>query len=132
ILTILINSIIKNVLMKKLLPTLSLLFFSVFINAQEKEIDSLNELLKKHKEPDTIRLNILNSLSHHYASVNVEQGIQVSDQAITLAQKLDYKEQLARAYINKANNYIVAGKDSLALKLFHKIIDLSNAVNKAA
>lgn len=118
--------------MKKLLPTLSLLFFSVFINAQEKEIDSLNELLKKHKEPDTIRLNILNSLSHHYASVNVEEGILMSDQAIALAQKLDYKEQLARAYINKANNYIIAGKDSLALKLFHKIIDLSNAVNKAA
>src|SRR5690606_29470023 len=100
------------------LPTLILLFLSVFVCAQQKEIDSLNELLKKYKQPDSIRLNILNSLSYHYESVNTEQGLVVSDQAIALAQKLNYKEQLARAYINKANNYISAGKDSLALKLY--------------
>ncbi|MBP0904089.1 tetratricopeptide repeat protein [Mariniflexile gromovii] len=115
--------------MKRLLPTVMLLFLSVFVCAQQKEIDSLNELLKKHKELDTIRLNILNSLSYHYESVNTEHGLVVSDQAIALAQKLNYKEQLARAYINKANNYISAGKDSLALKLYYKTLDIFNSKN---
>ncbi len=111
--------------MKTLLPTTFILFFSVLLHAQQKEIDSLNTLLRNHKTLDTIRLGILNSLSHHYASVNIEQGLAVSDQAIELAQRLNYKEQLVRAYINKANNYITAGKDSLALKLFYKTLDIS-------
>lgn len=115
--------------MKTLLPTIFILFFSVFLHAQQKEIDSLNTLLSNYKAMDTMRLGILNSLSHHYASVNIEQGLAVSDQAIELAQKLNYKEQLARAYINKANNYITAGKDSLALKLFYKTIGISASKN---
>lgn len=115
--------------MKQQLPTILILFFSVFVGAQQKEIDSLNELLKKYKEPDTIRLNILNSLSYHYEAFDTEQGLLVSDQAIALAQKLNYKEQLARAYINKANNYISAGKDSLALKLYYKSLDIFNSKN---
>ncbi|MEN3322356.1 tetratricopeptide repeat protein [Mariniflexile soesokkakense] len=115
--------------MKRQLPTIILLLFSVFVGAQQKKIDSLSELLKKHKEPDTIRLNILNSLSYYYEAINSEQGLLVSDQAIALAQKLNYKEQLARAYINKAHNYITAGKDSLALKLYYKSLDIYTSKN---
>src|SRR5690606_6964915 len=114
--------------MNKLLPLFFILFFSVFLHAQQKEIDSLNKLLMRHKALDGARLDILNSLSHHYASVDIKQGLSVSNQAIELAQKLNNKEQLTRAYINKANNYITAGRDSLALKLFYKTIDISNSM----
>src|SRR5690606_16807503 len=47
------------------------------------------------------------------------------NQAIALAERLNDEEQLAKAYINKADNYITAGKDSLALNLLHQSLKLS-------
>lgn len=116
--------------MKRQLLIFVFLLSSIFVDAQQKEIDSLNELLKNYKTNDTIRLDILNSLSYHYASINAEQGITLADEAIALAQKLNYKNQIGRAYINKANNYITAGRDSLAFKLLHKTLDISNSENR--
>lgn len=115
--------------MRKRALTILLFIFSLFIFAQQKKIDSLNNLLKNHKENDTIRLNILNGLANYYESVDAETGLHVSDKAIELASILGYKEQLAKAYINKAYNYIAVGKDSFALKLFYKSIDIYTSKN---
>lgn len=111
--------------MKKQLLVIFVLFLWVCSVAQQKQIDSLIVLLNKHKTADTTRLHILNSLSYHYQSVNSEKGIDASNEAITIAQALNYQEQLARAYLNKAYNYINSGKDSLALKLFYKSLDIA-------
>lgn len=113
--------------MKSFVSTIVLLFFCVFLQAQQKEIDSLNHLLQIHKTADADRLHLLNSLAYYYATVNVEKGLELSDEAIAIAERLNVKPQLGRAYINKANNYITAGKDSLALNLLHKVLELPNA-----
>ena len=115
--------------MKKQLPTIFMLLFSFFVMSQQKKIDSLNLILKNHKLLDSVKLNILNSLAFHYDAVDANKGLMIADQAIDLANKLNYKEQLARAYINKANNYISIGKDSLALKLFYKSISIFESKN---
>src|SRR5690606_11026679 len=54
-------------------------------------------------------------------------GLELSSEAIAIAERLNDKPQLGRAYINKANNYITAGKDSLALNLLHKVLEFPNA-----
>lgn len=113
--------------MKSFVPTVVLLFFCVFLQAQQKEIDSLNHLLQIHKTTDANRLHLLNSLAYYYATVNVEKGLELSSEAIAIAERLNDKPQLGRAYINKANNYITAGKDSLALNLLHKVLEFPNA-----
>lgn len=113
--------------MKSFVSTIVLLFFCVFLQAQQKEIDSLNHLLQIHKTADADRLHLLNSLAYYYATVNVEKGLELSSEAIAIAERLNVKPQLGRAYINKANNYITAGKDSLALNLLHKVLELPNA-----
>jgi tetratricopeptide (TPR) repeat protein len=113
--------------MKSFVSTIVLLFFCVFLQAQQKEIDSLNHLLQIHKTADADRLHLLNSLAYYYATVNVEKGLELSDEAIAIAERLNVKPQLGRAYINKANNYITAGKDSLALNLLHKVLEFPNA-----
>ena len=115
--------------MKKQLPTIFMLLFSFFVMAQQKKIDSLNLILKNHTALDSVKLDILNSLAFHYDAVDAKKGLIVADQAIDLANKLNYKEQLARAYINKANNYISVGEDSLALKLFYKSISIFESKN---
>lgn len=113
--------------MKSFVSTIVLLFFCVFLQAQQKEIDSLNHLLQIHKTADADRLHLLNSLAYYYATVNVEKGLELSSEAIAIAERLNVKPQLGRAYINKANNYITAGKDSLALNLLHKVLEFPNA-----
>lgn len=113
--------------MKSFVSTIVLLFFCVFLQAQQKEIDSLNHLLQIHKTADADRLHLLNSLAYYYATVNVEKGLELSSEAIAIAERLNDKPQLGRAYINKANNYITAGKDSLALNLLHKVLEFPNA-----
>jgi tetratricopeptide (TPR) repeat protein len=113
--------------MKSFVSTIVLLLFCVFLQAQQKEIDSLNHLLQIHKTADANRLHLLNSLAYYYATVNVEKGLELSDEAIAIAERLNDKAQLGRAYINKANNYITAGKDSLALNLLHKVLEFPNA-----
>src|SRR5690606_8775111 len=113
--------------MKSFVSTIVLLFFCVFLQEQQKEIDSLNHLLQIHKTADADRLHLLNSLAYYYATVNVEKGLELSDEAIAIAERLNVKPQLGRAYINKANNYITAGKDSLALNLLHKVLEFPNA-----
>jgi tetratricopeptide (TPR) repeat protein len=113
--------------MKSFLSTVVFLLFCVFLKAQQKEIDSLNHLLQIHKTADANRLHLLNSLAYYYATVNVEKGLELSSEAIAIAERLNDKAQLGRAYINKANNYITAGKDSLALNLLHKVMEFPNA-----
>lgn len=113
--------------MRSFVSTIVLLLFCVFLQAQQKEIDSLNHLLQIHKTADANRLHLLNSLAYYYATVNVERGLELSDEAIAIAERLNDKAQLGRAYINKANNYITAGKDSLALNLLHKVLEFPNA-----
>lgn len=113
--------------MKSFLSTVVFLLFCVFLKAQQKEIDSLNHLLQIHKTADANRLHLLNSLAYYYATVNVEKGLELSSEAIAIAERLNDKAQLGRAYINKANNYITAGNDSLALNLLHKVMEFPNA-----
>src|SRR5690606_34275070 len=111
--------------MKKLLPTLSLLFFSVFINAQEKEIDSLEKLLEVNKKYDSIRLNILDKLSVNYSSYNAKRGLELSNEGLALATALKHDKGIANAYMNMGYNYITLGDNSLALKSFQKAMDIS-------
>ncbi|HYG20971.1 MAG TPA: tetratricopeptide repeat protein [Ohtaekwangia sp.] len=83
--------------------------------AQELKLDSLNQALEGHPQPDTIRLAILNEIAYAYYTVEPDKGIAFATEAIALAQQLDRPAQLASAYNHKGSNHWAKGEDSLAL-----------------
>lgn len=84
--------------------------------APAQQPDSLRAALAVHTQEDTIRLDLLNSLSYLYYQTDPEQGIHTATEALLLAGKLNRPEGRARAYRNRAINYWSQGRDTLALR----------------
>ncbi|MGP8217298.1 MAG: tetratricopeptide repeat protein [Bacteroidia bacterium] len=98
--------------------------------AQTHEIDSVRNLLETDKE-DTNRVNTLNNLSRQlYLLSDYSQSDSLAQISLALAQKINYKQGMGKAYLNKGNiyedqgNYTEALKNQLqGLKIFQEIRD---------
>ncbi|MBC7864782.1 MAG: tetratricopeptide repeat protein, partial [Bacteroidia bacterium] len=87
-----------------------LLFFAgmSFIFSQNKKIDSLKILLKTDKE-DTNKVNHLNNFGWELRQSNPDTAIIISNQALAIAEKVDWKKGIANAFGHLgAYNYIKA------------------------
>jgi tetratricopeptide (TPR) repeat protein len=91
-------------------------------NAQKP--DSLLRELNNYKKEDTIKLNLLNSISKAYQYTNIPRGLQIADTAIKLAQKLNEQSGLAMAYKVKGENYYRQNSYSLASELFKQALTI--------
>ncbi len=120
---------------KKLLFSLSLIFFSTFCFSQNGETDSLKKVLSVEKE-DSIRVNILLALSQNYFSSGPEEAINYAVQAKNLASKIEYTIGLAHAYKYIGIAYYMQGnylasidnyENSLAI--FKKLNDKNGVAN---
>lgn len=80
---------------KLLLAIITLAQFSSF--AQSKTVDSLKALLQNHKL-DTIQCNNYMVLALHYENSSYDSAIKYSNQAVLLAQKLNFNKGLFAAY----------------------------------
>ncbi|MCB0461938.1 MAG: tetratricopeptide repeat protein [Flavobacteriaceae bacterium] len=116
--------------MRVLLLYFTVLFISTTTTyGQQQKIDSLNELLTRHKALDTVRLKILDDLALSYSSYNPDKGLELSNEGLALATALKHQKGMANAYMNKGYNYITLSNDSLALKCFKKAMEISNKSN---
>lgn len=109
--------------MKKLLFFLLLSFCSFsFLFAQQRKIDSLENLLKTDKE-DTNKVNHLNQLGGRYGEVQLlEKDSVYSFGAVELAKKLNYQTGLAKAYNNLGIINLLHSNYSTALDYFSKAL----------
>lgn len=99
------------------------------VKAQQKEVDSLLKELSTHTKEDTVRLNLLNSLTYNYYNIDPDKGLSTGDDAIALAQKLDNKAKLAEAYRSKGINQWARGEYPSALELYGKAQQLFESLN---
>ncbi len=113
--------------MKKILLLLLICIAAAHVHAQQKNLDSLLNELKKHSQEDTVRLNLLHNISVAYQSVNPTEGINRCNEGINLARKLKNKTGLGNALSSKGINYLNKGEyDSsllilkTALQIFEK------------
>ena len=85
------------------------LFLNIFSAGAQKQgqplIDSILRGLPQMK-PDTLKVKALNSLSYEYTRIDVDEGIRYGNEALVLAEKLDWKKGIANAYRFLAINYI--------------------------
>ena len=97
--------------------------------AQQRELDSLIQVLSQHPQRDTIRVELLNDIAYAYYNIDPEKGLQVADSAITLAQQISPHHRLASAYSNKGSNYWAKGDDSLAMIMYKKALHMYDSSN---
>ena len=105
--------------MKHLSYLLLLLMFQVGYTQLQK-IDSLKSVLESQTEQDLNRLNTLNKLASEYNVINPSEGLRMSGEAIKLAELLDAKMSLAKAYKSKAQNHHALSQDSRAMLMYDK------------
>ena len=97
--------------------------------AQQKELDSLLNILNGHGKEDTVKLTLLNDIAYAYCMTDPQKGLQTADKAIALAQKLNDKNKLASAFSNKGVNYWADGNDSMALQFYQRALSIHQSNN---
>ncbi len=85
--------------------TILLVFFSVFsasLLAQNARLDSLKNELTIHQEEDTIRVELLNTITWSYLYTDIDKAQAVNKEAEILARKLNFNSGKAKALYSKA------------------------------
>ncbi len=116
---------------------ISLFFFFLFflftgsIQSQNKEIDSLKNELKIHKEKDTIRVKLLNYLAFHNYRNNPPEATTYVEEALKLAYEIKSEKSIAQSlyikgfvYMEQANFEVAINNLNNALKHYTTLKDL--------
>jgi len=93
----------------------------------QPRIDSLLKELPKQKE-DTNRVNLLNSLSWDYSSINPTEGIKYGQQGLDLATKLAWKEGIAWGNHSLGSNYQHKSDYPKAIEYEFKALKISEEI----
>jgi tetratricopeptide (TPR) repeat protein len=114
-----------------------ILFFFLFflftgsIQSQNKEIDSLKNELKIHKEKDTIRVKLLNYLAFHNYRNNPPEATTYVEEALKLAYEIKSEKSIAQSlyikgfvYMEQANFEVAINNLNNALKHYTTLKDL--------
>ena len=80
----------------------------------QARIDSLQQALNK-ETIDTQRVKTLSQLSFSYSSVDPEKGVKFGNEAVALAQKLNWEKGLCDAYYYRGANFIYTSRLPQAL-----------------
>jgi signal transduction histidine kinase/Tfp pilus assembly protein PilF len=94
--------------MKLVLPILIVFFYTALVQAQNKQIDSLDNLIVKANS-DTQRINLKIEKLRLLASGNLDSAIAFGTKVIDEAKKINYKKGEAKARIKLAGDYCFYG-----------------------
>lgn len=92
--------------------------------AQNRTIDSLKTLLSKAKT-DSARVELMNSLSYNFGTIDLDKGLSYGQQAANLAEKTGYKKGLCMAYNNIGIIYDQKGLSDSSMICYKKSLDMS-------
>jgi len=119
--------------MKRIIVILLLLIgdsFSSEVQAQRTEKDSLQILLRFKDKNDTIKVNLLNEKAIKAYSNNIDESLQLSQQALTLSEELNFTKGKALSLRLIGNVNFYKSDFSTALEYYNKSLriydDLEN------
>ena len=103
-----------------------LIITSVFqgLNAQSAKLDSMQNLLDKHPQADTVRVNLLNEIAYSSQGSEPEKSLNYAEEALELANKLNFKKGISVSYINIGIVYKDQGNYPLALEYYFKSLKI--------
>ncbi len=103
--------------------------FLIKLNAQNSVIDSLENLLQKHKKQDTIRINLLNETASKLKSINIEKTLEYAIESGELADELNYKKGKAKSLQLLGIYYYYKSDYSNAIEYYQKSIIINEELN---
>ena len=95
------------------------LTFTLFVNGQNKTIDSLSLQLKNTKS-DIVKAKTLNNLANEYLSTDPKLVLQYATKALQLSKSIGYKVEEGNAYHHLGNANVILGNYAQALDYFSK------------
>jgi signal transduction histidine kinase len=98
-------------------------------NGQQKDIDSLQQVLSKTTVNDTNKVNLLNQIAFDYYGVNIGQLKVFANRAQQLSVKLKFSKGEAFAYKNIGLGYLGSNANPLALIYFDKSLAIFKKLN---
>ncbi|WP_298119810.1 tetratricopeptide repeat protein [Flavobacterium sp.] len=104
-------------------------FITLFANAQNKEIDSLKNVLNQSKN-DIDKANVYNLISDNYKTSNPKLMLDYANKALQLSKKINHKEAEGTSYLNIGNANIILGNYSKALENFSQAQNIFENQNK--
>ena len=117
--------------------TILLLFifnFPKYVFSQQREIDSLQQLLRTVNE-DTNAVNLLNKIAYlylHISSADYEKALPIAERAKNLSEKLGFNRGLVVACNNLGNIYGYYGVYEKTFKNYLKALKTSEKLNDSA
>ena len=114
------------------MKTILLICFVLFYQSSfsQHSIDSLLNELKSHQANDTIKLNLLNKIAADYYKKDTRKALGPAEEALSVAQKLEYPIRVAKAYDNLGKIYDSLENDSMALIFYHKALPIYEQTNQ--
>lgn len=108
---------------------LILLLVSFFTFSQNKELDSLEQIVENYKKRDTVKVNLLNKLSDQYIATDISKSKELINEAVEISKQLNNTQSLIKSYSNLASYYVVSGEYDQALQLSLKTKKLQEKNN---
>ncbi len=84
--------------MKFLFPMLVAFSFIQLTFSQEKELDSIKELVETYKKNDTVRVHLLNELTKYYTTRDISKSKVLIEEAIKISKEINYVSGLGASY----------------------------------
>jgi len=95
--------------------------------AQQNKIDSLLNILKTSKA-DTLQVNVLNGLARQFLRKDSVKGFQYVEQALQVAEKIEYKKGIAETYSVIGNAYSMKNEYGNSIANYLKSLKVNEEV----
>jgi tetratricopeptide (TPR) repeat protein len=105
------------------------LFLSPGLKAQNQKIDSVKTILLRDG-PDTLKVNHLHELAYLYASVNIDSSLFFCNEALALAEELDWKMGIGQSHYLLASFEDRKGNYPVALREYDKALKCWETLEK--
>ncbi|MEY4902434.1 MAG: hypothetical protein RLZZ292_249 [Bacteroidota bacterium] len=106
-----------------------LLYCSIGLTAQQRQLDSLINLEQHYLQNDTIKVKLFNDIARTFYTSNPNKGIEYAERAIELSQKLDNSKYLAMAYSAKGTNKMALSDYTAALENYQNALSINEKIN---
>ncbi len=110
--------------MRQIFVITFLLIISVECYSQQKQLDSLLQLLSNHTKEDTVKLNLLDKIGYIYSSLDPVKGETIGNQEIALAQAINQPIMVGEGFLNKGINLAAQAKNEEALIAYDKAVEI--------
>lgn len=96
----------------------------LFLNAQNKKVDSLYQILYSEKQ-DTSKLNVLNMIAAEWGKENLDSAIVVGRKMTQVADRTGIKSKIAQSYYAYGMGYFLKGDYPTGLTQFLKALQVA-------